>query len=205
SPGSRPAKWWRCTTATRCSAAASPSDQTPYVSSRRCVLLISLSASRSRWLAETAATLHFVSARRVDVRTPPSSTARSPRIAPGPILEVGESGLLGELAGIVVDPVPGERARAGQVEARCAVDADIEAERRPHGRALQLHERGMADAPRGGDGRAPSRRLHEADRGRRDFRIALELGEADRLERRLLAEAHGRRAHHRAAGVAVVD
>ena len=63
----------------------------------------------------------------------------------------------------------------------------------------------MANATRGGDRRAPSRRLHEAHRCRRDFRLAPELGEADRLERRLLAEPHGGGAHHRAAGVAVVD
>ena len=128
-----------------------------------------------------------------------------PERVPVPLLEVGEAGLLGELAGVVVDPVPGERARPRQVEARRAVDADRHAERRPDRRALELHERWVADAPRGRDRRAPARGLHEADRRRRDVRVALELGEADGLERRLLAEAHCRRPHHRAAGVAVVD
>ena len=51
-----------------------------------------------------------------------------------PLLEVGEADLGRELAVGVVDPVPGELARAEHLEARRAVGADGERERGPHRR-----------------------------------------------------------------------
>ena len=60
----------------------------PYVhdqaSSRRWPADNASSASRSICALATAAILHGVIARRVDVRRPPSSAARSPTTAPGP-------------------------------------------------------------------------------------------------------------------------
>src|SRR5262249_26972444 len=258
SPGSLPARSSPSTPATPSSAAASPHDASPgsqivplrthHPSSRRWPLLISARASGSRRSAPTAATLHFVTARSVDVayttfedgplaedRAGPelrqrlavdlypehavqqqvdlvtriallaARLARADRLdrrlgvaahhharqlalergldrrdqhlgvffpprrvlaerVPVPLLEVGEAGLLGELAGGVVDPVAREGARAGQLEARRTVYAQRQHQGRAARRALELHEGWMADAPVRGDRRAAARGLHEADR-----------------------------------------
>src|SRR4029453_4523247 len=82
---------------------------------------------------------------------------------PVPGLEVDRARLRDEIAVVVVDPVPRERARPDELMLRRAVRADRECERRPGGRRLDADERPPAHPPRRGEPGTAAPSLDEAD------------------------------------------
>src|SRR5207248_11541038 len=92
-----------------------------------------------------------------------------------------------KLTVVVVEPVPRERARTGELERRRAVGVDRERERGPHGRALELHERRMRDSSRRGNPRPSTGGLNEARRLRTPFGVGPQIRKSGRLEREVAA------------------
>ena len=100
-----------------------------------------------------------------------------------PLAEVRQPGLAGQLAPVVVNPVPREHARALDVELRASVGVQGEVQRRPHGRRLPLHVRRVRDPARRRHSGLAAARLGERDLAVAGLRRLADLGERDGLER----------------------
>ena len=122
---------------------------------------------------------------------------------PVPVLEVGQAGLVGELAGIVVDPVPRETACAFQRPVGGSVGMDGQRQGRPHQRGLPLNEWLAANAARRRDAGAPAADLHEGDRVLGLRGLALNVRQSHCLKgARQLADLDCGGAHQASAAVA---
>ena len=120
----------------------------------------------------------------------------------GPILEVDEAALRGELPFVVVDPVTWERARTGRFELGAPVRVDREAERRPRGRRADLEERRVRDGPWRRCAGAAAGSLHEFHVVGSNLWVALDRRVGRGGERHLLrAESQRRRTDLAAAAV----
>ena len=140
--------------------------------------------------------------RRVAV-APRAVLAEGPPVPGG---EVDQPALRGELAVTAVDPVPRERARAGELVGRGSVGPEREREGGPGEWRGDLDEGRASDPPGRGHTGPAAARLDERDRMAGRGHVRVEVGERDRLEDRLAAaDLQGGRSDLAAAGLTEVD
>src|SRR5579872_3743651 len=106
---------------------------------------------------------------------------------PVPPLEVDEPALCTQLAGVVVDPVPGKGAGTLEAPLDPAIRVQGQLQRRPGERGAVLDEGRPPHRSRGRDPGTPPGRLCEGDVVAVQIGLGVERGKGDRLERRLLA------------------